>query len=302
MINPGTIYKYTNLVNGKIYIGQTITTIECRDKKHLSQLNDNTYFHKALKKYGRENFSLEIVEDNISIEKLDDKEKYYIDVFDSFYTTGKGYNLTQGGKWGSGTQKLTISQAIEIQNLILTSSLLLKEIAKIYDTTIYAVSDINRGVSFHNHALKYPLRESPKKSELNQDKVDIIFDMLTNSQMTQKEIALATDVNVYTVGQLNQGKNSWCPNDINYPIRKPIQQSTYQNVLHKSDVVEICYKLCFSSMSFKEIGAEYNVASNTISDISRGISWKEITSKFVCPIKKNKLVNQEIYQSIYGIV
>lgn len=302
MINPGTIYKYTNLVNGKIYIGQTITTIEYRDKKHLSQLNDNTYFHKALKKYGRENFSLEIVEDNISIEKLDDKEKYYIDMFDSFYTTGKGYNLTQGGKWGSGTQKLTISQAIEIQNLILTSSLLLKEIAKIYDITIYAVSDINRGVSFHNHALEYPLRESPKKSELNQDKVDIIFDMLTNSEMTQKEIALATDVNAYTVGQLNQGKNSWCPKDINYPIRKPIQQSTYQNVLHKSDVVEICYKLCFSSMSFKEIGAEYNVASNTISDISRGISWKEITSKFVCPIKKNKLVNQEIYQSIYGIV
>ena len=41
------------------------------------QLNDNTYFHRAIKKYGRNNFSLELVEDNIPFDKLDEKEKYY---------------------------------------------------------------------------------------------------------------------------------------------------------------------------------------------------------------------------------
>ena len=78
-------------------IRQTKQTLEQRDKRHLSQLNDNTYFHRALQKYGRENFLLELIEDNIPFSELDEKEKFYIDKFNSFYTTGKGYNLTQGG-------------------------------------------------------------------------------------------------------------------------------------------------------------------------------------------------------------
>lgn len=101
MIENGKIYKYTNLINGMVYIGQTKQSLARRDYKHLTQLNDNTYFHRAIKKYKRENFSLELVEDKIPYNKLDEKEKYYIDYFESFYTTGKGYNLTQGGQWGS---------------------------------------------------------------------------------------------------------------------------------------------------------------------------------------------------------
>ena len=58
MIENGKIYKYTNLINNKIYIGQTIQPLEERHKKHISQLNDNTYFHRAIKKYGIENFYL----------------------------------------------------------------------------------------------------------------------------------------------------------------------------------------------------------------------------------------------------
>lgn len=50
MIENGKIYKYTNLINGMVYIGQTKQTLEQRDYKHQTQLNDNTYFHRALKK------------------------------------------------------------------------------------------------------------------------------------------------------------------------------------------------------------------------------------------------------------
>lgn len=45
----GKIYKYTNLLNGMVYIGQTKQTLEQRDYDHQRQLNDNTYFHRALK-------------------------------------------------------------------------------------------------------------------------------------------------------------------------------------------------------------------------------------------------------------
>ena len=302
MIENGKIYKYTNLINGLVYIGQTKQSLEQRDKKHLQQLNDNTFFHRAIKKYGRKNFSLELVEENIPFDMLDEKEKYYIDYFESYYTTNKGYNLTQGGQWGSGTQILTISQADEIKKIILNSQKTFIEIGKEYGVSLYCISDINRGKSFYDKTLKYPLRQSPKRSFIDDKKLNIIIDLLANSQLTFYEIALMVDANEYTIGAINNGKNSWCPEDIEYPIRKPQQQYTYQNVLNQEKVCKICYDLCFTNTKLEDIGKLYGVAKNTIGDISRGISWKEITNQFKCPIRKNKKENQKIYQSIYGIV
>lgn len=298
----GKIYKYTNLINGKIYIGQTKQTLKQRDYKHQTQLNDNTYFHRALKKYGRQNFSLELVEDNIPFNQLNEKEKFYIDFFESFYTTGKGYNLTQGGQWSSGTQKLTYSQAKNIKNLILNTSKTLQEIANEYNVTIYCISDINRGKSFYDKDFQYPLRLTPKKSVIDDEKINIILDMILNTSMTWKEIALATNINEYTVGAINNGKNSWCPPDLQYPLRKPIQKHTFQNKINEQIVKQICYKLCFTNITIENIGKEFGIAKNTVGDISRGLTWKNITQQFKCPIRKNKLENQKIYKSIYGIV
>lgn len=298
----GKIYKYTNLINGKIYIGQTKQTLEQRDYKHQTQLNDNTYFHRAIKKYGRKNFSLELIEDNIPFNELDKKEKYYISYFESFYTTGKGYNLTEGGQWGSGTQKITTLQSSCIKNLIQESTMTFAEIAFQFGVTIYCISDINRGKSFHDDNLHYPLRPVPEKSYIDEDKINIIIDMLLNTNMTQDEIALATDIHSYTVGEINRGTNSWCPKDLNYPLRKPVQNNTYMNKINPKKVQEICYKLCFTNIKLEDIGKEYGIAKNTVGDISRGLTWKNITQQFKCPIRKNKLENQKIYQSIYGIV
>lgn len=302
MIENGKIYKYTNLINNKIYIGQTKQTLEQRHKKHLQQLSDNTYFHRAIKKYGVDNFSLELIEDNIPFNKLDEREKYWIDYYNSFYTTGKGYNLTQGGQWGSGTQILTLTQVDEIKNLIINSNQSFEKIGSQYGVTLYCISDINRGKTFHDDTLCYPLREAPERSVLDDDKINIIIDMLSNSELSMESIALSTNVKTYTIGEINRGKNSWCPKDISYPIRKGQKKNTYQNILTQKDVIKICYKLCFTNETLENIGKEYKVAKNTIGDISRGISWKEITQNFTCPIRKNKFKNQEIYQSIYGIV
>ena len=94
----GIIYKATNKINGKSYIGQTSRTLEKRKKGHLkgSQLqNTKSYFHKAIKKYGIDNFVWEILLE--TFEDLDTKEKYYIRTFGTF---GNGYNLTTGGEGG----------------------------------------------------------------------------------------------------------------------------------------------------------------------------------------------------------
>lgn len=96
----GVIYKVTNLINGKVYIGQTINFPK-RKIKHLSDVklnkeNDTSVFHRAIRKYGEENFSWEILEE-ISSEELDNREKYWIHFFDSYIEHNKGYNMTLGG-------------------------------------------------------------------------------------------------------------------------------------------------------------------------------------------------------------
>lgn len=103
------IYKITNLLNGKSYIGQSID-IEQRFKQHknLKRLNsEDSPLHRAIKKYGLECFSFEILE-LCKKEELDEFERYYIEKYD---TRKKGYNLTDGGQGCSGkqTKKHTLS-------------------------------------------------------------------------------------------------------------------------------------------------------------------------------------------------
>lgn len=97
------IYKYTNKINNKVYIGQSIN-LEKRKYTHKSsafneKANDyNSQFHKAVRKYGLENFSYEVVveisNEEYSKEILDDLEKYFIQYYNSFRC---GYNATEGG-------------------------------------------------------------------------------------------------------------------------------------------------------------------------------------------------------------
>lgn len=94
------IYKIENLINKKIYVGQSID-IEERWKKHISA-NDNFVIHKALHKYGKENFSFQIIEE-CPLEKLDERERYWINFYNSLLPNG--YNMIPGGSNGMGFSK-----------------------------------------------------------------------------------------------------------------------------------------------------------------------------------------------------
>lgn len=94
----GIVYKATNLVNNKVYIGCTINTLEERMKQHFSKVGDGCYFHNALGKYGKDNFRWDIIDYADTVEELSNKEVYWIDYYQSFTDKNKGYNSTSGGE------------------------------------------------------------------------------------------------------------------------------------------------------------------------------------------------------------
>lgn len=96
----GIVYRVINKINGKIYIGVTRRTLYTRKLEHirLSKVsNPNYIFHKAIKKYGIENFIFEIIDYFIINKECIEKEKYYISEYNTFYKNN-GYNMTLGGE------------------------------------------------------------------------------------------------------------------------------------------------------------------------------------------------------------
>lgn len=93
----GYIYKITNNVNQKVYIGKTTKSIEERWKEHQQDAyrirNEKRPLYDAIKKYGIENFSIELIEE-CDIAVLSNREIYWIEEYHSF---SSGYNATLGG-------------------------------------------------------------------------------------------------------------------------------------------------------------------------------------------------------------
>lgn len=91
------IYKATNKINGKIYIGQTLD-FKRRKSEHLSAKNGvhaKCIFHKAIQKYGKENFEWEIIDTCQTLDESLFLESLYIAQYNSctFMKNSKGYNI-----------------------------------------------------------------------------------------------------------------------------------------------------------------------------------------------------------------
>ena len=98
------IYKITNLINNKIYVGYTKKSLEERFKEHCSPKGKGAFkmpIVLAIKKYGKENFKIELLEENENDDYIHlEREEYWINKLDAL-NSKIGYNLAAGGN-GAG--------------------------------------------------------------------------------------------------------------------------------------------------------------------------------------------------------
>jgi group I intron endonuclease len=119
-VEKGRIYKITNKENGLIYIGCTISSLDKRFKEHLSRCFTSNYkskLYNSMKKYGQENFTIELIEE-CDFNLIYETEKKYIDQYNSY---NNGLNATIGGEGCLGyvhspEMRVKISEAVKNGN------------------------------------------------------------------------------------------------------------------------------------------------------------------------------------------
>lgn len=215
------IYKITNIKNDKIYIGQSVD-IKARITRHKNFFHPEDYsynsiklelnmpIHKAMKKYGEECFTFDILE-LCPREKLDEKEQYWI----AYYKSNNrqlGYNVTPGGlgqdfKGGelSFTNKITKEESDKIKEC-LKNDMKAKDIIEIIPkATVGMISAIKRGESWYDENETYPLNSRYGDGKFNSEEVLEIRKKFSEG-MTIKELAKEYLVNYNIISKLVHGK------------------------------------------------------------------------------------------------
>lgn len=220
------IYKITNQINNKIYIGYTSNTIQQRFEEHWYGRNsDNSILHKAMIKYGKDAFKIEQVEE-ISEDIWIEKEQYWIDFYNS--KVPNGYNICNGGnkpptRYGENNvkSKLTTKQFFQLIEDLKKYDLDFGQIASKYNISQSQVERLNRGDFRKLDNEDYPIRKFKKDQYI----IKCIIEDLKNNILSQSEIEekyqIKSRTRLYNINTGKVGRKIF-PQE-KYPIRPGIQ-------------------------------------------------------------------------------
>ena len=189
----GFIYKITNTINSKSYIGQTIQNVKERFYQHCatkcSQAILNMVIHKAINKYGKSNFTIEVIEE-VESTNLNDRERYWIKYYDSY---NNGYNSTKGGQDGCKPFKdLDVESIIKEYN----TGKSLRTLGTIFKVDKQTIKDL---LIRHNVKLR-----TTRTYKLSQEDREEILEEFT-SGLSRKEIMIKWNISKSYLSQLING-------------------------------------------------------------------------------------------------
>ena len=189
----GFIYKITNTINSKSYIGQTIQNVRERFYQHCatkcSKAVSNMAIHRAIKKYGKSNFTVEVIEE-IDSANLNDRERYWIKYYNSY---NNGYNSTKGGQDGCKSFKdLDVESIIKEYN----TGKSLRTLGTIFKVDKQTIKDL-----LIRHNVELRTTRTYKLSQKDRDKVLEDF----ASGLSRKEIMIKWNISKSYLSQLING-------------------------------------------------------------------------------------------------
>lgn len=298
------IYKFTNKVNGKVYVGQTNDIVKRKRGHKSTAFNSkskdyNLPFHNALRKYGWENFDFEILEeidDAFGREYLNEREKFFI-VNEKSLINENGYNLTIGGEGCAKPKKtfeecvacsklFSLKEVLDIQSMLIEGYSFSEILIKYSKLTKSFLSNINLGLNFKNDKLTYPLAiEHTKFTKETKEK--IIEEI--KSGVSYKEISSKYNISPSFISMINSGKK-WYKINEKYPLSlKKCADGKYSHNA-KQDLI-------FSNLTHLDIAQKYGKAKATITAINTGRN--RVDKRFIYPLDKHKEENQKIWNTLF---
>jgi group I intron endonuclease len=219
------IYIIRNVINGKVYIGQTYNVDE-RWSRHVYDTKNHTTnmpLHEDMRIYGIDNFNYTVIE-QCSDEVANEREQFWINYFNA--TGDNGYNVCIGGA-GVGTgvnhpkARLNQEQLDLLVNDLKYSGLSNAKLAKKYNCSETTVQFINNGQAYYNPNLTYPLKKSNRydKEKIKQIKYALKYEL----DKSINDIAKEFNVHVSQVHDMNQGKIHAFSNET-YPLRSGLNK------------------------------------------------------------------------------
>lgn len=274
MENTNVIYCYIKKDTQEVvYVGQTVN-LNTRRLKHekYDPFNPNykEYYYplsRGIRKYGVDYYECKILEKDIKSEDLDEREKYWIQYYNTYLDNTK-YNLTPGGS--PSQYKFTYFPDNVVQlatDLIKNTTISFQEISETTGISVVMLSEINHGKRRKQDNETYPLRELTQGKQLTATQINEIINILKYDFISNKDIAKKFNVSPTLIQFINNGSRNYHYDNIDYPIRK---ESYANNHLTRQDVEEIYDLILNTSWSFKKI-AEYKKCNNkTIAKINNG--------------------------------
>lgn len=239
------IYKITNKINGKVYIGQSVN-IKQRWKNHRKDAfwkksrNYNSPLYRSIRKYGIDNFSFEVLEE-CSQEDLNRLEIFYIAQYNA-HGDG-GYNQTDGGHDSTACRKLSNRDVDQILHALKTTLLSAAQIAKQFGVSRSTIDDMNHGNAYYRENESYPIRQPIWKLELT-----------ANGHQPKQETIPRCPI----CGSVVYEDGNLCKSCCNKSLRK----------VDRPPALELAKLI--KEFGFAKVGRQFNVDGNTIKKWCRG--------------------------------
>ena len=241
-MRKGIIYIIKNKCNNKVYIGQTIQSLRERFMQHLKpsilKQRGNYKIYNAINKYGKDNFYIELLEENIDCNKLNDVESFYIEKYDSYKN---GYNSTNGG------ENKNINSIDDIKKLkeMFFDKCSYSEIAKYFNVNKATICRTIASIGLS------------KKLNISRDYLLANKDIKTNIEMAlEMDVSAATITRAFKRFNIKRGKG--CSNKLNEQNNAKITKADLVKNIHL-DIDEIAKMFNTSKYYIKKLFVKFDL-------------------------------------------